>query len=367
LTFVQYAYPLSVDDLAYSGKAILSVPDNTSTFLLGLTIGSVLLILGTVIGFLLGRKSGAASIPLQGQQFLAFLRTMSQWTAEFSGDVLKYQDQLDHINQKVRSGDAPREELLGMVQQMMDTNRQLHLRLENTEKKLENQTDQLASYLKEARTDGLTGLLNRRAFDKTTDDLFSAWQKKQQAFGIALIDIDHFKQINDNFGHPAGDAVLKQLARMIQSELSNTVCVARYGGEEFGVLSLAPAHELASALDRLRSLISQTPIVHEGKIIPVTLSGGVAQVASGERIGALVRRADEALYASKVGGRNRIHLHDGQVCKLITLVVDSHDAGKPSIPAIPPEVQAEADNVASRIQQRLRRIVEEESQRFVER
>jgi len=343
------------------------VPANASPFLLGLTVGSILLVLGIVLGFWLGRKAGAAAIPIQGQQFLAFLRTMSQWTAEFSGDVLKYQDQLNLMDQKVKAGNAPREELLGMVKQMMDTNHQLQLRLENTEKKLENQTDQLASYLKEARTDGLTGLLNRRAFDKTTDELFGSWQKQQMPFCIGLIDIDHFKQINDTYGHPGGDAILKQVAKMIQSELPDTVCIARYGGEEFGILSHCPLQEFAANLDKLRGTISKETIAHDGKTLQVTLSGGVAQIAASERIGLLVRRADEALYASKLSGRNRIHLHDGQLCRLVTAVSGSSILGKPVVPVVMPDLQEEADAATTRIQQRLRRIVEEESQRVSER
>ncbi len=78
---------------------------------------------------------------------------------------------------------------------------------DDTEKRLETQTIQISSYLTEARTDGLTGLLNRRAFDKATDELFAAWSAKKQRFSLGLIDIDHFKQINDTHGHPAGDTV----------------------------------------------------------------------------------------------------------------------------------------------------------------
>ncbi len=346
------------------------MPGNTTVFLMGLAVGSALLILGLLLGYWFGRKSpGSGSAePVQGQQFLAFLRTMSQWTSEFSGDINRYQSQLSNINQRVQEGNAPREELLKMVGDMMETNRQLQQRLENTEKKLETQTDQLASYLKEARTDGLTGLPNRKSFDKAIDDLYSSWQKYQQPFCVGLIDIDHFKKINDTYGHPAGDAVLKHIAKTLQTELADVVCVARYGGEEFGVLSIAPLQDAASLLDRLRATISKIQVEHDGKFIDVSLSAGVGQILSNEKIGQLIRRSDEALYASKLGGRNRVHLHDGTICRLVTKTTPgaavSDNNGSSTVLAI--EQSHEAHNEVSRVQERLRRIVLEESQRVAE-
>lgn len=345
------------------------MPGNTTVFLMGLAVGSALLILGLTLGYWFGRKNGAGSAePLQGQQFLAFLRTMSQWTSEFSGDISRYQNQLSNINQRVQEGTAPREELLKMVNDMMATNRQLQDRLENTEKKLETQTDQLASYLKEARTDGLTGLPNRKSFDKALDELYAAWQKQQQSFCIGLIDIDHFKKINDTYGHPAGDAVLKHVAKTLQTELSDVVLVARYGGEEFGVLSLSALQDSANLLDRLRATISKMRIEHEGKFIDISLSAGVAEIVTGERIGPLVRRSDEALYASKLGGRNRVHLHDGTVCRLVTKTTPGTAPGinASASPSIALTQSHESHDEVNRVQERLRRIVQEESQRVAE-
>jgi diguanylate cyclase len=326
------------------------------------------LILGLLLGFWFGRRAGNSTADaMQGQQFLTFLRSMSQMTSEFSGDINKYQNQLSDINQKVQSGDAPREELQRMVGEMMETNRQLQMRLENTEKKLETQTDQIASYLKEARTDGLTGLPNRKSFDKAIDELYVQWQKQQQPFCVGLIDIDHFKRINDTYGHPAGDAVLKHIAQVFQTEFTDVVCVARYGGEEFGIITAASLEEASMQMDRIRANVSKIQIQHDGKFIDVTLSGGISTIQSGERIGQLVRRADEALYASKLGGRNRVHLHDGLLCRLVTKV------------AAPPAAPAEVDSVRTtevqnatideigRIQERLQRIVKEESQRMAQR
>ncbi len=334
------------------------MPPNTSIFLLGLAVGTGLLVFGLLLGFWFGKKS--ASPPVDQSQFLAFVRNLSLWTSEFAGDVSKYQNQLDTISKKSRgNGEAPREEVLGLLSQIMSTNQQLQNRLDDTEKRLESQTVQISNYLTEARTDGLTGLLNRRAFDKVTDELFAAWTSKKQTFAVGMIDIDNFKQINDTHGHPAGDAVLKHVSQKIKNELRYAACIARYGGEEFGVLMVASVDDTAAALDRLRAKIGAIEVQHEGKLIKVTLSAGAAQIMIDEKIGKLVRRSDEALYAAKLGGRNRVYLHDGRVCVLVTKAL----AHAPTAPSNDVEATA-IHEVESRVQQRLQRIVDEESRRL---
>lgn len=332
------------------------MPPNTTIFLLGLVVGTGLLVFGMLLGYWFGKK--AAPPPIDHSQFLSFVRNLSMWTSEFAGDVSKYQTQLDSIHKQARGkAEVPREEVLSMLSQIMHANQELQQRLDDTEKRLESQTVQISSYLTEARTDGLTGLLNRRAFDKSTDELFAAWAAKKQRFSFGLIDIDHFKQINDTHGHPAGDAVLKQVAQLIQSELRDSaVCVARYGGEEFGVLMLATVEATSLALDRLREKMAKLEIVHEGKRIPVTLSAGASQILPEERIGKMVRRADEALYAAKLGGRNRVYLHDGAHCVLVT-------KSEPQISVVSGVDAKRTNELEKRVQNRLQRIVEEESRR----
>lgn len=334
------------------------MPPNTSVFLLGLAVGTALLVAGVLLGFFLGRRAGVASQMVDRQQFLGFLQNLSHWTSEFAGDVSKYQTQLTTISQRVQGNpEAPREEILGLLTQIMQANQQLQQRLDSAEDRLESQTHQIADYLTEARTDGLTGLTNRRAFDATLDELFSHWQARQQAFVLALIDIDHFKKINDTYGHPAGDAVLKRVAETMRSEFRDAICVARYGGEEFAILCLMPLEEAAECVDRLRGTIGRTEFRHDDVVIPVTISGGLARITHDEKIGKLVRRSDEALYAAKLGGRNRIYLHDGTICHLVTKVppTQARDLRAEAVPNL-----AEQD-ATGRLQERLKRIVEEES------
>ncbi len=330
------------------------MPPNTTIFILGLVVGTALLLIGLLLGYWFGRKSSPDA--MTQQQFLSFVRNMSMWTTEFAGDVSKYQSQLNTISQQVQSRDgAPREEVKGLLSQIMDVNHRLQQRLDEAEKRLESQTHQIACYLTEARTDGLTGLLNRRAFDKSLDELFAAWQSKKQAFTVGLIDIDHFKKINDTHGHPAGDAVLKHVAELIQREMQGAACVARYGGEEFAVLTTSPLEVAGAELEQLRSVLGQSRVTHEGTVIPITMSGGVSWILPEEKIGKLVRRADEALYAAKMSGRNRVYSHDGKLLKQLT-------PGPTG--SVNSESNEQTRSLESKVQQRLQRIVEEESKRL---
>lgn len=340
------------------------MPPNTPVFLLGLAVGAVLLVFGLLLGFWLGKRTGHSADVVNRKQFLLFLKNLSTWTSEFAGDVSKYQSQLSTLSNQVGvNGDLPRAEIQQLLTQIMKANQQLQNRLDSTEQKLESQTNQIASYLTEARTDGLTGLPNRRSFDSTLNELFASWQAKGQSFTLGLIDIDHFKKVNDTYGHPAGDAVLKKVAETLQLDLADSVCVARYGGEEFAVLTVAPLEEAVEHLENLRSTMSKIEIEHDGKIISVTLSSGAAQILPDEKIGKLVRRSDEALYAAKLGGRNRVFLHDGTVCRQVTK--NSSLSSIMPAPASTSQSLADegVDELQQRIQERLERIVEEETRR----
>lgn len=333
------------------------MPPNTPVFLLGLCVGTVLLVMGLMLGYFFGRRAGVASQVVDREQFLYFLRNLSNWTSEFAGDVSKYQTELTSLSARVQGDSAPpREEIGSLLTQIMQANQQLQNRLDSAEARLESQTHQIADYLTEARTDGLTGLANRKAFDQTLDELYLAWQTKKQPFSLLLIDIDHFKSINDTYGHPAGDTVLKKLSEILRAEFRDAVCVARYGGEEFAVLTLLPLTDTAEWLDRVRAEVARQEFVHESTRIPVSLSGGVSIIAADDKPGKLVRRSDEALYASKQGGRNRVHLHDGTGCRLVTKTASVSNR----VEHAPTPAQIDAQK---RVQDRLDRIVEEESRR----
>ncbi|MCG8652909.1 MAG: GGDEF domain-containing protein, partial [Pirellulales bacterium] len=101
----------------------------------------------------------------------------------------------------------------------METNEELQTRLDAAEQQLDKQTQQIESYLTEARTDGLTGLFNRRAFDQRLEEMFVGYRQGGRSFVLVLVDIDHFKSINDSYGHQIGDEVLQEIAKTLKSQL----------------------------------------------------------------------------------------------------------------------------------------------------
>lgn len=295
--------------------------EGISPFLAGLAIGALLLVFGGIAGFFLGRRrrEGSEGLHIDSRRVVSLLRELGNWTQEYRGGVRKYQAELSQISTAVKESQSGAEptEFMPLVERIMATNQQLQTRLEAAERQLEQQTRQIESYLNEARTDGLTGLANRRAFDKKLDELFAQFRQGGQSFVLVLIDIDHFKGINDSFGHPVGDLVLRQIAQRLNTGIENTTLVARFGGEEFAILMPSPLRMAADAIDGFRKKIAAEPIPCDGQPLRVTISVGLSEAKTDSVIGTIVRRADEALYAAKGMGRNRTYYHDGEAPALV--------------------------------------------------
>lgn len=160
-----------------------------------------------------------------------------------------------------------------------------------------------------AMTDALTGLPNRAALSERLDLEVARWQRYGGDLLLAVLDVDHFKRINDDFGHLAGDKVLKIIANELAKRVRKTDFIARYGGEEFVVL--LPATPLAGGqqlLDLLRGAIEACPFHFKGERLSITCSAGLTAFREGERAEAVFERADQALYRAKRGGRNRLEV-----------------------------------------------------------
>ncbi len=164
-----------------------------------------------------------------------------------------------------------------------------------------------------ASHDGLTRLLNRNAFNNRMASELRRAKRYQYPLSLMMMDIDHFKRINDSYGHQAGDACLTGISEVVRNMCREQEIVARYGGEEFVIVM--PHTDLAHAMalaERLRRAIENTPITYEQQKIRCTISIGLAQLqqSDSDTGSTLITRADQALYEAKEAGRNRVCVKD---------------------------------------------------------
>ncbi|MEK3703972.1 sensor domain-containing diguanylate cyclase [Paenibacillus sp. FSL R7-0198] len=200
------------------------------------------------------------------------------------------------------------QELYQATQEANKELERLHEEYKIKEQALIKVNDQLETL---ASTDLLTGLKNRRFFQEKMVESLILFREKQRNFSLLVVDIDHFKSINDTYGHPIGDLVLGNLAGLLQSLSRSTDVVARYGGEEFVII--LPNCEEEQAIGIAERYRSQVALADWGEY-NITVSIGAATVIEEDTEKSLFQRADNALYASKTGGRNRV-THAAQMVK----------------------------------------------------
>jgi diguanylate cyclase (GGDEF)-like protein len=158
----------------------------------------------------------------------------------------------------------------------------------------------------DASHDALTGLANRRSAEERLEAALADAERHHEPLSVLVLDLDHFKRINDRHGHAAGDHVLQAVGRILHQELRGGDLGARYGGEEFLVLLPHCAGEQAREIaERIRERIGAMRIQVDGKVLRITVSIGVSSLAPGESMATLLVHGDAALYAAKSGGRNR--------------------------------------------------------------
>jgi diguanylate cyclase (GGDEF)-like protein len=194
-----------------------------------------------------------------------------------------------------------------LSRQLQEMNAYLEQKIhERTESLLDTQKELLEDkneLTRMALTDNLTGLSNRTHMNQILHKEFSRFERHNQRFGIIMLDIDHFKAINDKYGHDAGDKVLKRLATTFESAIRTSDFIARWGGEEFLICCTTIEEEdLLPIAETIRQLVANTSFEHNSQI---TASLGCAAIVKGESIGDLIKRADVALYEAKNNGRNQ--------------------------------------------------------------
>jgi diguanylate cyclase len=269
--------------------------------------------------------------------------------ARVAADVGQHTNRVEEISEELASAKEPESDVVvNAVARLIQNNEQMQQQLVTAQERLRDQARQIESSATEARTDALTGLANRRGFDQETVRRHGEFQRSAHDLSLVMIDVDHFKKFNDVYGHQAGDRVLRGLAQVLLQEARESDLPARYGGEEFALVlpgtAIGEAEELA---ERVRQSVEARRFHCSGTDLHVTISLGVAQLCKDEDVAALIHRADEALYAAKKAGRNRVCWHDGQTIHPATRVEDLAATSLASPPSEKPQPREAAPTSAS--------------------
>ncbi|CAK0755178.1 diguanylate cyclase [Azospirillaceae bacterium] len=235
-----------------------------------------------------------------------------------AGDTGRYGEALDGFSGQLRQG-LSREQLRSMLTDILRETKNISAEQERLQNHLIDTTHQLTELRahlhvaqREALTDGLTGISNRKAFDAALHDAVVDAQVQNTSLCLVMVDIDFFKKFNDSHGHLIGDLVLKLVARVLTECIKGRDTAARYGGEEFSIILPRTVLENAGMLaNQIRISVGSRQIINRTRnesFGAITLSMGVAQYRIGEEIPDFIKRADMALYMAKHTGRNRVCL-----------------------------------------------------------
>ncbi|MGO9111652.1 MAG: GGDEF domain-containing protein [Thermoguttaceae bacterium] len=242
------------------------------------------------------------------------LNCLQKLASNVALDLGEHNTRVEELNVELQSDKLHEPaKILNVVTRLVDANKAMQGRLDQAEDRLREQVRLVEAHAAEARTDALTLVGNRRAFETDIAQCLADFHRTGHVFSLAMIDLDKFKRFNDAYGHQAGDEVLRGTGRVLRRILRESDSVARYGGEEFALIfNGATIADVQRALTRLRKAIANTAFEFSGGKHRVTISIGAAQVICGEGLESIVQRADAAMYASKEAGGNCGHWHDGQ-------------------------------------------------------
>jgi len=199
------------------------------------------------------------------------------------------------------------EALVAKADSIHETVSDTHEDLEATRLALDHMSEELIETRQSLHEDSLTGAQNRRGMDAILLREVARAKRNQNRLVVAMLDVDHFKRVNDTYGHDVGDKLLVHLSMITKSVMRESDALIRYGGEEFLlILSETDLQGASYVMDRLRQVVAKAPLVCDNNRIEVTLSAGIAQLGEGENGHSLVLRADHALYEAKRAGRDRV-------------------------------------------------------------
>ena len=240
---------------------------------------------------------------------MSLIRDALGMANHFGQDLDGAKNQLDKANDRDQIKSIVTS-LLGSTREMQESNMALEARLATSKGEIRNLQDSLEALRAESLTDPLTSLGNRKFFDRAYEQTFNQAVENNEPLSLLMIDIDHFKSFNDNYGHLTGDQVLRLVCLTLKQTIKGQDISARYGGEEFVIL--LPHTALRQALtvaDNIRRGVMSRQLKKKstGEILGrVTISIGVSMLQTGDSQDSLIDRADACLYAAKRNGRNRV-------------------------------------------------------------
>lgn len=274
---------------------------------------------GLTCGYFIGRWYTMHAEPKRlrrdREKTLAAMVKLLDSTKELNADVDQHNSTLNSAKQELSDiptgGDYTNLQtmLMSNIEQVVESNRRLEHDLVVSQYKLKAQAQELDRSRDEARTDALCKVGNRKAVDETLTYMVSRYQSKKVSFGLMLIDVDHFKRINDTFGHTAGDEALSSIAIALKECVRPSDFVGRLGGDEFVILlGGLKAEDARPVGDRIRAAIElfDFSINANGMSTVATLSMGLAIVRPTDTVETIYKRSDAALYRAKELGRNRL-------------------------------------------------------------
>jgi diguanylate cyclase len=277
--------------------------------------GTVALALVALVGYLIGRRNQVELSDVLARsrgelrRAQAVARELEKITWRVRRNLSKHHSNLVRFKQRVgklsdHESEPAWKDLCQEAADMLTPTLRLATQIANAYDEIRQQTNSLMSFT-EVRTDPLTGISNRRGLDESLDSQLALMSRYEEGFALLIYDIDHFKSVNDQFGHLQGDRMLQRIARLLDESARETDIVARYGGEEFVIIM--PRTDLDGAAlfaERVRARVEQE--------LSITVSGGVAAALDGDTPDSIMSRADAALYRAKAASRNCVFRNTGE-------------------------------------------------------
>lgn len=233
------------------------------------------------------------------------LSNINSWSQHSSAEQEKLEVNLDKLKSSKNQQEIEHylaQEIIPSVKSLNDSTAQLKSKLNDSVSVIKKLQQELEDATQLAKTDSLTGIANRRGFNELMEKQITASKDKGLTFSMLLIDLDHFKQVNDDYGHLVGDSALRYIAKLLRAETKGHDQIARFGGEEFVILLTNINYDNAMRYaERLRSKIEKKSlkIRDHDKPLKMTVSMGIAMYQMGESADDLFKRADQALYLAK--------------------------------------------------------------------